>query len=333
MNTLKDERIDKMRTVHIMVGIPGSGKTTLAIERFGLYGDSRYLSSDVIREELETNDNAEVFQRMNHELMFELKSGNSRDIYYDATNVSRRRRRGLYINIKAWSRDTEINIIFVSVPLKTAIENNKNRSGKAKVPEDVILRMHRQLQVPRIGVDCDRFEVVGLPIFEDSFYGKSENIESVGDIMNYVTGEWKSEISLTDTEHDCPPWHLEDVFTHINMAIKNSEGTTMKTISLFHDLGKGVCKVKGETGYATYRNHADVGAHYFLNYITLTRSLYIDPERDLDVLETIHQHMNFHNKLGRKNVMNNRLNDAVIMMGHRFAEIDGISKITKSKEK
>lgn len=316
-----------MTTVHVMIGIPGSGKTSIVKEKMMRTFHDIHLSSDAIRIELDEPDNVEVFAEMNKRLQEKIKNpGKTENIYYDATNVNRKRRRALYRNIKNWDKDVNVNAFFISVPYTTALNRNLGRAESEVVPPEAVLRMHRTLQIPRVGVDCDNIEFSGIPIFKDN------DLLHTKDISRSVSEEWMTEIMMSDTPHDCEPWHLEDVFTHIDMAVDNSPTEELSTIALFHDLGKGITKNKDDSGYATYRGHPHVSAHYYLNYLAYSIGEEVN-ERDMDIAEVIHQHMNFHNKLGKKNIENNRLNDAVIMMGHRFAEIDSISKITKSKEK
>lgn len=316
--------------VIVMVGIPGSGKTTKAITECQIYENTLHLSSDNIREELETKDNAEVFAEMNRRLRYAIDTGEKDLIYYDATNTSRRRRRGLYRNIKNWNKDVIVEIDFISVPLTIAFINNYNRPEKQHVPQEVIERMHKQLEVPRKGVDCDSFSVSGYPIFKESTIGLLKSIDNIESLIVLVEPEWLTELKLYDTPHHCAPWHLESVGEHINLAISNAKTSNMKVLAAFHDLGKGITKKRDKTGYATYRNHAGVSAHYYLNYLRLTKEAYEDTrEEELDNLEVIHQHMNMHNKLGIKNIRNNRLTDPIIKKAYEFSKIDSMSKITE----
>ena len=340
----KREEREIMQTVHVMVGTPASGRSSWVEDEVDRVGDNcgaLVLSSDTIRASMGTPDHSKVFAEMGTRLKEALKQETKCNIYYDATNVNRKRRRSLYRNIKEWNSDAEVVIHFFSVPVLEAMKRNASREGIAKVPESVIARMHRSLQVPRLEVDCDRFMVHGVPIFNKvaKNVDNPSSVKRIFDDMDYhdpSRSKWISEIWASNTPHDCPPYHYEDVFTHIDMAIDNSKSKTMKRIALFHDLGKGMAKEKDETGYATYRGHADIGAHYYLNYLAFTGASADSreiPEIGLDVMECIHQHMNFHNSLGNKNIKNNRLNEVVIELGTEFALIDSKSKITEDRRK
>lgn len=329
-----------MKKVYVMVGAPASGKSTYVSEN---KKHSYIISSDDIRnmnsawsdrftkeqKERGSLTHTEVFDIMRNSLKMAVqdKSGFIDDIYYDATNTNRRRRRALYRNIKSWSKDVHVEIIFFSLPVLELIERNKKRVGIAKVPEHVIFRMHKNLQVPRIGVDCDEFEVIGTPIFKE-VVDSVENPHSYYDLFDNVNGlNWRTELATTNVEHDCC-YHLESIPEHINMCINNSDTSDLKQIALFHDLGKGITKKMNAEGVASYIGHAGVSAHYFLNYLALTKykgdSI---PEYELDLLCAIYQHMNFHGEMGKKNIKNNRLTKEVLSLGMRFSEIDSISRI------
>src|SRR5699024_1177780 len=281
-------------------------------------------------------DHAEVFRIMRKGLREAIESNYYDEIYYDATNVNRKRRRSLYREIKSWDKEVEVFGVFFSIPLFESLKRNSKRNADEKVPEHTVLRMHRQLQVPRVGVDCDEIIVKGIPIFEEvsDVVENPTRVENIFNNMNHLneSRHWVAELWLSNTEHSCPPWHLEDVFTHINMCIENASSPNLKQVALFHDLAKGITKEKDETGYATYRGHADVGAHYLLNYLGLTKYIGSSiPDHELDKVEVVHQHIDAHNELGQKNIRNNRLSEAVQLNLRIFAEIDSMSKITESE--
>lgn len=326
-----------MTRVYITIGIPASEKSTYSKNRVeDINGKAIRFSSDDIRKAYNKPDHAEVFRIMRKGLREAVESNYYDEIYYDATNVNRKRRRSLYREIKSWDKEVEVFGVFFSIPLFESLKRNSKRNADEKVPEHTILRMHRQLQVPRVGVDCDEIIVKGIPIFEEvgDVVENPTRVENIFNNMNHSnkSRHWVAELGLSNTEHSCPPWHLEDVFTHINMCIENASSPNLKQVALFHDLAKGITKEKDETGYATYRGHADVGAHYLLNYLGLTKYIGSSiPDHELDKVEVVHQHMNAHNKLGQKNIRNNKLSKAVQLNLRVFAEIDSMSKITESE--
>lgn len=86
--------------LEILIGLPGSGKSTYAKEEHESDSNSVYLSSDKIREELYGNESvqgnpAEVFTLMQSRAIEALKNG--RDVFYDATNLTRKDRAGILV--------------------------------------------------------------------------------------------------------------------------------------------------------------------------------------------------------------------------------------------
>ena len=86
--------------LEILIGLPGSGKSTYYKEECKSNSNSVYLSSDKICEELYGNESiqgnpVEVFTLMQSRAIEALKSG--RDVFYDATNLTRKDRAGILI--------------------------------------------------------------------------------------------------------------------------------------------------------------------------------------------------------------------------------------------
>lgn len=131
-----------MAKLTIMIGIPGSGKSTIA-SAFG-----EVVSTDAIRGELfgdegdQRNGNRvwrEAYSRI-HALLAEGK-----DAVLDATNVSAKRRKE---EIAEFAEASEIMAVWVDTPIEVAIKRNANRDRK--VPYSVIRRMNNQLEIPNL---------------------------------------------------------------------------------------------------------------------------------------------------------------------------------------
>ncbi|MER3397070.1 MAG: hypothetical protein C4315_03395 [Chloroflexota bacterium] len=134
--------------LYVLVGIPGSGKTTYA---------RRYLSDkwrvcmDDLRFMLSVEPYAEPLQpvviELEHIILERLLAGiNSRfnDIVVDATSVTRERRRR-YIEL-ARKHGARPVAIFIQTPLEVALVRNRQRANV--IPEAVIHRMHQMLEPP-----------------------------------------------------------------------------------------------------------------------------------------------------------------------------------------
>lgn len=157
-----------MTVIKMLIGVAGVGKSTYIKQH--KTEKSLVLSSDELRIELfgdlEAGNTPEaipvVFKTLHERMKEALLSKQYDTIFYDATNLNRKLRKGFYEQFKKYA---EIEAIVLVKPLATILEQNAQRSGFAKVPESVIRRMYESLQVPRISVDCDKIEVIGD--FED----------------------------------------------------------------------------------------------------------------------------------------------------------------------
>lgn len=132
----------------IMVGIPGSGKTTYAKKLVESMEASVLISSDDIRAELgDVNDmskNKEVFAIMNQRVKDKLNNGYF--VCYDATSLTKEVRKNLIDEMKLHCQS--FVAVFINTPLEIALERNKSRDRV--VPEDVIKDMFKKLQPPVI---------------------------------------------------------------------------------------------------------------------------------------------------------------------------------------
>lgn len=135
-----------MAKYFIMVGVPGSGKSTKAKEIAKEY--NAYInSSDSIREELYGDENIlgdskEVFSLMNKRTIEKLSNGEN--VICDATNVSIKTRRVALEVVK--DIECEKIVVFMNTPYKESMKRNFSR--ERKVPAYVIGRMNKQLEIP-----------------------------------------------------------------------------------------------------------------------------------------------------------------------------------------
>lgn len=122
--------------LYILIGVPGVGKSTIANKLKNK--NTIHLSSDNIREEYIENiedyqkHNAKVFEIMNNKTFELLKEG--KNVIYDATNLSRKKRKNLYNQAKKY--DTEVIAYCILKPLKTVLKQNNQRTDWKRVPEE-----------------------------------------------------------------------------------------------------------------------------------------------------------------------------------------------------
>jgi predicted kinase len=132
-----------MSTLYMMVGIPGSGKSTFAKTLKG-----KYVSRDEVRFKLlQDGDDyfakeGEVFQKF----IYEIEEGLSRcsDVIVDATHLNKGSRYKLLSKV----RPERVVAIVMDTSLDVCLQRNAQRSGRALVPEDVIRDMYQHMTIP-----------------------------------------------------------------------------------------------------------------------------------------------------------------------------------------
>lgn len=297
-----------MATLYVMSGVAGVGKSTYLNHVNGVI-----VSLDAIR--LETigklsNENDKEVVRIAHERINKtLKDG--QDVYFDATNCGLKRRIGLY---NAYKRLAKVVVVQLWAPLNVILKQNTGREGDARVPENVIKRMYRQMQPPIVGLDCDDYEFV----------------------TNYDYDDALDEMYLYKTVSDKhnTPYHLESISDHIKMVtieaknavLANKAQYYMVHVALAHDLGKWVARQphKYEDGRDTFIGHENISAMYFM----LNKADYADQAIFDRVLRLILFHMIGHTEITDKTANRYKLHDIIDEL-KLFATFDDKGRITQ----
>lgn len=150
-----------MVTLTLMVGVPGSGKSTFAEKMEKEYNALR-VSRDVIRFSMVAEDEkyfskeTEVFNTFAREIAAKLFCGYN--VIADATHITIKSRaklinavkRGLKLisgNENYLEENVELQAYVVRKSLERTLEQNENRKGtRSYVPESVIRRMNEQFE-------------------------------------------------------------------------------------------------------------------------------------------------------------------------------------------
>lgn len=147
---MKEELPVPASSLIFLIGLPGSGKSTIARSILATHADAVIISTDAIRAQLFGDDAIQgtwfkVWLEVRQQFQCAVQQtsrGQAPFAIYDATNAVRKQRRAA-IALARKTGFTHITGIWLNVPLALCLERNQQRSRV--VPEAVILRMHRRL--------------------------------------------------------------------------------------------------------------------------------------------------------------------------------------------
>lgn len=171
-----------MRNLFVLMGVPGSGKSTFAEALLDIRSNIEHVSSDEIRKEFfEYKDNhKEIFKIMHQRTLECLKNG--KDVIYDSTNLERKYRLELYKKAKKQDSNTRVITVFIHKGLERAIKQSKQRENRTDVNEVLIREMYETMQLPIAGTDCDTIMIPTIQmennmfkLVDSIFYNTSEN--------------------------------------------------------------------------------------------------------------------------------------------------------------
>lgn len=268
------EKIVSKPVFIMMVGIAGSGKSSVAIKLKNEILQTEALkekkiniiSSDSLREELlgDINDqsqNDKIFSEMKKRTINTLKEGHS--VIYDATNLNIKDRKGILKTIKEQNIDCYKIAYIIPTTLTQCITNAINRNRI--VPLDVLQRMLHKFQIPiyQEGFHFIFVEGYNHSDFFDSFSEGKFPISCrplilLDKMKNFNQETHYHKFSLL--EHSILTY--EEILRHTRKY--GEKDLVLEQAALLHDLGKIKTKTKNDKGEYSYYGHANVGAYEFL---------------------------------------------------------------------
>lgn len=293
-----------MSKLIVLVGLPASGKSTLA-EELSVKYNATILSSDAIREEIlgdvnNQSENTNVFEVMNNRAKVLLSKGGN--VIYDATNINRKRRVHL---IKQELKADE----YICYYLGSSIGYSVFRDGEREreVGYEVIDKMYKTMQIPVKSegwsdihyLFSDYMQPINMMEVVKEFLNNKYDYESFLKIIEDIDIEFRDikELSHDSTYHAFSvSRHTYYVYEYILNNYKGNNRNEMLVAAIYHDLGKAHCKsfinFKGEeTRYASFIGHEYVSSQLAYNNL---KGIGLDEEFIIKVVTLIQFHMKAH---------------------------------------
>lgn len=246
----------------MLVGLPGSGKSTFA-KTITYSGDISpedtkpiIHSSDELRREMYGDssiqgDNDALFNELHKRIIRDLKSG--KNVVYDATNINKKQR--IHFLNKLKDIDCYKDCIVMATKLDTCLKNNRNRTDR-QIPDNVIHRMYLNYQPPH---ENEGFENI-IYIFNDDLSDKT-----LGDFFKIANNfdQKNRHHNLTLGKHCAKAGEY--------IQNKRPDNFLLLIAALLHDVGKLSTQTKlnhkGKfDGDYHYYNHQNTGAYDSMFY-------------------------------------------------------------------
>ena len=261
--------VKRMNIFYILIGLAAGGKSTVA-NRWAASVNGVVCSSDKVREELYGDESIqgspqEVFFVLFNKAVEAYKTNT--DVFYDATNLSRKKRIQLVENLNRFGI-TNIHYIFVATDFLQCLKNNQNR--ERKVPTSVLFKMREAfspLSPDEYNMDSNRVHIVrpfpaALKTRENAFYKNNFSHDNPNHSL-YVSQHMKKAGDYITFSPDFNDVYLE----------KTTRLYTCKDAAYLHDVGKCETKVYTDStgklsNVAHYYRHENVGAYESFFYVT-----------------------------------------------------------------
>lgn len=241
-------------TFTMLVGLPGSGKSTYARTLKEAYGEdvTVIIESDSYRERFYGDpavqgDNNKLFEVIHSDVLEKLAEGTN--VIFDATNISRKHRVAL---VQKLSNNVVKECIIVATSYPRCLERNEQR--ERKVPKEVVDRMWKSFQIPTYTEGWDIIDIE---------YDYDEDSYSIEDYLSFADNydQMNYHHSLTLGGHSRKVAEL---------VSENKVDEWVRLAALLHDVGKPLVQTiehKDGVEIARYFNHSNIGSYESLFYL------------------------------------------------------------------
>ena len=247
-----------MLAFYMMVGLPGSGKSTKA-EQIKNEFYAQVFSSDALRKEKFGDEKVQkdatgIFKELLNRCATSLDSGYTTVL--DATNLSYKKRMEFLREL-----DKKVGLAFSKICILMAtpyeICCERNRSRERVVPDEVMKRMYFSFYTPAYFEGWDDIQILypnEMDRVEDLADGYIENI------VDFQQDNTHHKYSLDKHLFEARKY-IEEHYNHLS----NIKFLYLKIASTYHDIGKPATKFfKPNDSIAHYYNHENVGAYMIL---------------------------------------------------------------------
>lgn len=258
----------KKPILYMMVGIPASGKSTVAKEYASKVENSKVFSSDEYRKNLlgdeqSQENNALVFKTLFTDMHKWLSEGNN--AIFDACNTTVKSRR------KVVDKFSDIALIVPVVVMATYEECCKRDASRSRtVGISVIRKFINSYEFPQLFEGFNEIKFVQTMPFEYLC------------IDYYIYYARKAE-----SFNQFSKWHKYTVGEHCEKVAKQFEDDRMYEAGRYHDYGKMFTQSFGDDGYAHYYSHEHWSAYW---YASILDSFDVDDDK-LFTMFIINNHM------------------------------------------
>lgn len=234
-------------TLWVVVGLSGSGKSSVAKEIAENNSNTIIVSLDNICEELtgkvEDQSKNEEVSKVFHKRIRETLENNT-NVVADATNITMRSRRAIIENVK--SIECHKIVYLIPKPFRQCKIDNLNRQHP--VPEEVLNGQLRKFQIPFMEEGFDEGII---------YYIHNKNRLDALKMFDNMEGFNQQNPHHTSTLADhCKNAH--ELFSRHGYPSKYN------LAALFHDYGKLYCKELDDDGIARFYGHDSIGSYMIL---------------------------------------------------------------------
>ena len=255
--------------LYIMIGLSGSGKSSIAKGIVQNNPGTIIVSSDAIREELtgkveDQSKNEEVFKIFHKRIREGLE--NKYNVIADATNITMKSRRAILLNVRGL--DVHKIAYFVPKPFNQCKKDNLHREHP--VPEEVLDKQIRKFQIP---FEQEGFDECILYTFHKE--NRLNEINMFDQMKEYNQQNPHHTMSLGK--------HCKNTY---DLFSRKGHPTKYNIAALLHDYGKLFCKTIDEAGVAHFYGHESIGS-----YLVLENMAEVCWKDVMDVCFLINYHM------------------------------------------